>query len=329
MHFALRSHRAGGGAGGAARFKVATVDGAFHGVTSRCLAIAGRPSFRRAMGPFAEGSFLLPFPSPGTSTATCLREAERIVTEQDPEALALVFVEPILGGGGIRIPPDDYLRGLQDLAHRAGALFGVDEVATGIGRTGAYFRSATVGLDPDIITVGKTLGGGFFPISAVLVRGGLFDRIVIESGESVLVGHTTSAHPIGCAVALANLETMEARDFASQARDLEHRLHQALVPLARSPLVEEVRGVGAMFGVELVHSVRVPTASHDVPLPSYVIDGARRRGLLLESLEGNTVVGLLPPLNTTADEVGFAVRILCALLTEAEAEVDEAISNTR
>jgi 4-aminobutyrate aminotransferase/(S)-3-amino-2-methylpropionate transaminase len=179
-----------------------------------------------------------------------LAAIERVWPDDPPGA---ILVEPLLGRGGVVLPPDGFVRALGTFAHAHGALLIVDEIFTGFGRTGARFRSLADGAEPDLICVGKALGGGL-PTSALLGRGDVMSAWGDPDGAAIHTG-TFFGNPLGCAAAHAALDVIEEEDLGGRATRVGGALLAKLEELAaRHPTVTDVRGLGLAIGVELASS---------------------------------------------------------------------------
>lgn len=219
------------------------------------------------------------------------------------EDVGAVVVEPILGRGGVVIPPRGFLAALAERCRARGALLVADEILTGLGRTGARWACDDEGVVPDILCAGKALGGGL-PISACIGRGDVMRAWGDPAGEAIHTA-TFAGNPLGCAAALAALDVLEREDLAARARELGALLLAELEPLRRHACVREVRGRGLLAGVELD-------------------DGARTLRLVRALLErgyitlpagcGAEVLSVTPPLNVAPELLRSFVATLDALL---------------
>jgi adenosylmethionine-8-amino-7-oxononanoate aminotransferase len=230
--------------------------------------------------------------------AAALAEAERVLAEH-ARTLAAVIVEPLVqGAAGMWVHPPAYLRALHALAHRHGALFIADEVATGFGRTGRMFACEHAGITPDLLCVGKGISGGYLPLAATLATEDVFAAFLgpYETFRAFFHGHTYTGNPLACAVGLASLAVFrEERTLARLAPMIAHlaeRLAADVTPLAH---VGDVRQQGLMVGIGLVAergTRRVHPAA--ARIGQRVVRAARARGVILRPL-GSTIV-LMPPL---------------------------------
>jgi 4-aminobutyrate aminotransferase-like enzyme len=303
---------------------VLAFEGAYHGLTAGSLAVTWRAHFRApfearlyrgvAFAPFprdqpdggTEGSAEAGRPSPGA----VLGHLERLLSEGAPngDPIGAVIVEPVQGRAGVRLAPDGFWAEVSRLAHEAGALVIADELMTGAGRCGAWLASGRVGLEPDLVCLGKALGGGL-PVSACLGAGAVMDAWPESQGEAV---HTSTflGHPLACAAALGALDAYESEGVAARAEALGGRLRKGLsARLSGLPGVLEVRGLGLLIGIEL--------RGHGSPA-ARVAGAALRRGVLvLPAGDMAEVVELTPPAVLTDEQLDHAVEVLVSAIEEA------------
>lgn len=242
------------------------------------------------------------------------KAVEDAIVEAGPDNVAAFIGEPIMGAGGVRIPPSSYWPEIQRICRKYDVLLMLDEVITGYGRTGRWFAAETFGLEPDTITTAKALTSGYQPLSALLVG----DRIasaLVEKGGEFYHGYTYSGHPVACAVALKNLEIIEREGLVDRVReDTGPYLAQALQErIAGHALVGEVRALGLMGAIEIVK--RKDTRERFMPAGSAAIivrDHAVANGIMIRAT-GDTMI-MSPPLIWTRDTIDMACeRILRAL----------------
>lgn len=292
---------------------------AFHGRTLLAMSLTGKANpYKSGFGPFAPEIYRLPFPSvyhrprgmsAKTHTDRCirgLRDFFRIHT--DPSQVAAVIVEMQLGEGGFIPLPPAYARALADFCHEHGILLVVDEVQTGFARTGRMFACEHYGIHPDLVTMAKSLGGGM-PLSAVTGRAAIMD-----SPQSGGIGGTYGGHPLSCAAALASIGAIEKEKLCARARLVGSRVKARLRHLARAfPAIGDVRGLGAMVGVEFVRDPR--TREPDPEALRNVIHHALQHGLILLGcgVDGN-ILRTLMPLTITDRQLEEALGILEAAI---------------
>lgn len=189
-------------------------------------------------------------------------ELEQLILSEGPETIAAFFGEPVLGAGGVVVPPRTYWTKIQAVLNKYDILLVADEVVCGFGRTGNMFGSQTYDIRPDIMVLSKALSSSYLPISALLVNDKVFDPIADETHRLGTFGHgfTGGAHPVAAAVALENIRIIEERDLVGNAARVGQYLRDGLLRFADHPLVGEVRGVGLIAALELVGD-RVPGAA--------------------------------------------------------------------
>ena len=284
----------------------------FHGRTNLALALTSKVMpYKKGFGPFAPEVYRIPFPycyrcdrltarRPDQLSSCCMASRERLeqifASMVDPDSVAAIIMELELGEGGFVPAPKEYVEELAEFAREHGILFIADEIQTGFGRTGKLFASEHYGLVPDIIITAKSLGGGL-PLAAVTGRAD-----VLEAPQVGGLGGTYGGNPLACVAALAVLDAMEAESIPARAARMGERIRARFCQWAtRHQCIGDVRGLGAMVGMELV-SDRA-TKEPDKPLTSRLLAAALERGVILLSsgTYGNTV-RVLAPL-TTSDEI--------------------------
>jgi acetylornithine/N-succinyldiaminopimelate aminotransferase len=266
------------------RYRIVSVHGSFHGRTYGALSATGQPGLQEGFGPMLDG-FVHVEPS----------SAEAIAAAVD-EQTAAVLVEPIIGEGGVVVPPPGYLRALRDICDRSGARLILDEVQTGNGRTGKLFAYEHEGIVPDIVTTAKGLAGGL-PIGAVLAREDVAAAFVPGSH-----GTTFGANPVCCAAALAVLSELTDGGVIANAADVgDYFLGRLKEDLGGRDDVVEIRGKGLLLGVEL----RRDTKS--------IVRDLLDRGVIANATAG-TVLRLIPPLVLTRADVDEAMAKLLEVL---------------
>jgi adenosylmethionine-8-amino-7-oxononanoate aminotransferase len=221
---------------------------AYHGVGSASLAATGIAPLKEGFDPLPPGFVHLSTPTLRSDVDELVGELEQAIAEHGPERIAAFIAEPVMGVGGMIPPPDGYWPRVQEALRRHAILLVLDEVVTGYGRTGHWFGAQRYELDPDVIVTAKALTSGYVPMGAVLVH----DRIVeLLGGTAFRHGFTYNGHPVGAAVALANLDIIEREGLLDRAVETGTRMLEGLQPAAEIAGVAEVRGVGLMLGVEL------------------------------------------------------------------------------
>jgi putrescine aminotransferase len=237
---------------------------------------------------------------------------EQRIGELGAERIAAVMVEPVFGSGGVIVPPSGYLRRLREICGRHRLLLIVDEVITGFGRTGTWFACEHEGVVPDLITFAKGVTSGYIPLGGVIASDALWDELR-EPGQRpgiLMHGFTHSGHPVACAVALANIATIERAGLLARVREMSEKTATLIAPLRDHPEVGEVRQAGLMVGIELVADKatrrRWPTA---MGRGRRAAAEARERGLLTRGLLDD-ILCLAPPFTISEQTLGRAVEIL-------------------
>jgi acetylornithine aminotransferase len=267
--------------------------GGFHGRTMGALALTGQPAKQQPFVPLPSDVTHVPY-----GDVAALRAA---VTEQT----ALVVIEPIQGENGVVVPPPGYLRAAREITRATGTLLVLDEVQTGLGRTGHWFAyQAHDGIDPDIVTLAKGLGGGL-PLGATVAFGAAAD--LLGPGQH---GTTFGGNPVACAAGLAVLDTIESGGLLANVKRAEQRLRDGIEGTGdgpgRHPLVGHVRGAGLLLGIVLTE-----------PLARQVQQAAQDAGFLV-NVPAPDVVRLMPPLTLGDDEVDEFLRALPGVLDRAQ-----------
>ncbi len=247
----------------------------------------------------------------------CAEDLEKLIIGEGPDTVAAFFAEPVMGAGGVIVPPVTYFEKIQEVLKRYDILFIVDEVICGFGRTGNFWGSQTFNLKPDMMTTAKALSSAYLPISALLVSEPIYQAMVQESEKIGIFGHgfTYSGHPVAATVALEAIAIFEERNILDHLRRVGPGFREGLRRFADHPLVGEVRGVGLIGGVEIVQdkASRKPFATSDGVGP-YLSDKLQEHGVITRVI-GDTAA-FAPPLIITADEIGEMLDSLGQALDE-------------
>jgi ornithine--oxo-acid transaminase len=267
----------------------------YHGLTYGALSVNGEEDFRPGFGPFLPGCTEIPF-----------GDAEALERELAKEDVAAFITEPIQGHG-VFLPPEGYLEAAQALCRRHGTLFVIDEVQTGLGRTGRFFGFEHWGLEPDMVTLAKALSGGYVPVGAVLCRDEIFARVFHHIDRAVVHGSTFAKNPLAMAAGLATLHAIAEEGLVERAARMGERLLQRTLPLVeRYELLRAVRGKGLIaafefggprslklkIGFKLIEAARKGLFSQLVTVPLF------QRHRILTQVAGPHInaVKILPPL---------------------------------
>ncbi len=272
------------------RFKIVTMEGGFHGRTYAALTATAQPKYHAGCGPMVPGFVYVPYNDLGA------------VAEVLDDQTAAVLVEPIQGEGGINVPSSDYLAGLRQLCDRRGVLLILDEVQTGMGRTGRWFAYQHQGAVPDILTCAKALAGG-------LAAGVMIARPAVASAlKPGMHASTFGGNPIACRAALAAIETIEAEELLERGLAIGERFRARFEALrdALPGLVRDIRIRGTMIGLDLT-----------VDATEFVAEALKRR-LLINATHGH-VLRLLPALTITDEQIDEGCSILTDILRQSVA----------
>ncbi|SDZ57534.1 acetylornithine aminotransferase [Saccharopolyspora shandongensis] len=265
------------------RAKLVAAHGGFHGRTMGALALTGQPAKQQPFEPLPPGVVHVPY-----------GDVAALESEVDDNTAA-VFLEPIQGENGVIVPPEGYLQAAREIATRNGALLVLDEVQTGIGRTGSWFAFQRAGVVPDVITLAKGLGGGL-PIGACIGIGAAGD--LMHPGQH---GTTFGGNPVVCAAAQAVLDTIAADGLLEHVEQVGKELVTGLQQLDH-PLIGEVRGAGLLIGVGLTE-----------PVSAKIAAAAQDAGFLINPIQPDAI-RLAPPLIVRPDQVRRLLAALPALL---------------
>ena len=312
------------------RTKIISREVAYHGTTMGALALTGVAEIRNLYEPLAPGAihventnrYRCSFCSSGPGcTLQCADDIERAIVREGPETVAAVFLEPVQNAGGCFTPPPGYFERVREICDRHGVLLVSDEVICAFGRLGTWFGAQRVGSEPDMITMAKGMTSGYAPLGGVMVSDKVAGPFLAE-GEVFLHGITFGGHPVSCAVALANLDVMEAEDLPGRVMANEAAFRGALESLADLPIVGDIRGMGYFYGIELVKDRDTRQSFDDE-------EGERLlRGLLSPRLyelglycraddRGDPVIQLSPPLVAGPEQFEEIAGVLRTALTEA------------
>ena len=287
--------------------RVIAYDGAYHGLSLGALEVIGIEKFRAPFAPLvAQRATLLPFPGAADDCDAAL-DALASALAQDAQAGA-VILEPIQGRGGVIVPPAGFLAGVRAICREHGVLLILDEIYTGFGRTGTMFACEADDVVPDLLCVGKALGGGL-PLAATIGCAHVMDAWPKTDGEAL---HTSTfmGNPLACAAALANLELLQRRDLAARVRNDGPALGARLQTLRRFARVRDVRGRGFLWAVEFASATDAQ---------SIVVAALQRGVILLQSGPTGTSVTLAPPLTIGAEQLDRALTLFERTLEETEA----------
>ncbi|WP_156889610.1 aspartate aminotransferase family protein [Paenibacillus harenae] len=297
---------------------------AYHGNSMGALGATGQAQRKLKYEPLGVGFQLVPPPycyrcpfgqTKESCELQCAQAYEDAINWEGADSVAGVIVEPVITGGGMIVPPDEYLAKLRAICDKYGVLLIVDEVICGFGRSGEKFGHHNFGVKPDIVTMAKGLTSAYSPLSATAVSAGLYASFK-EAGPDHHFRHvnTFGGNPVSCAVALKNLEILEREGLVARSAYIGQELKERLKELTRHPKVGEIRLFGSALGIELVEDKesKEPASAESA---AAIIAGCKSRGLLIGK-NGDTVPGFMniitlsPPLSSTDEDIAFIADTL-------------------
>jgi 4-aminobutyrate--pyruvate transaminase len=287
---------------------------AYHGVTIAAASVTGVPANHTAFDLPIDGFLHTDLPhyfrcaeegeSEEDFATRCADNLDLLIEEEGPDTIAAFFAEPVMGAGGVIVPPETYFEKIQKVLAKHDVLFVADEVICGFGRTGEMWGSQTFDLKPDILTCAKALTSGYLPISAVMVNDRVFDGIAPKTDEIGTFGHgyTYSGHPVAAAVALETLKIYEEIDLISRVRQASTAFQAHLNSFADHPMVGETMGVGLLGAVELVADKKTGEAfDPQGKTGPELVATAQRNGLIIRPLGDR--IAFSPPLTILDSEI--------------------------
>ena len=297
------------------RSAIIAFSGGFHGRTLGCIALTGKVQpYKAGFGPMLPEVFHVPYPMAyhGVTPEDSFAALEHLFkADVDPARVAAIIIEPVQGEGGFYIAPPEFLRGLRALCDKHGILLIADEIQTGFARTGKTFAIEHSGVEPDLMTVAKSIAGGV-PLSAVIGKAEIMDAPVVGG-----LGGTFAGSPLACAAGLAVLEVLQKEKLNERAELLGGKIVARLKQMqARFNCIGDVRSLGMMVAMELVKNRRAD--SPDAGLTRALVQAAGRRGLILLSCGiYSNVIRILAPLTIPEDQLEEGLQLLEQSLAEA------------
>src|SRR5262245_4292163 len=294
---------------------------AYHGVTMAAMSATGMTAYHKMFGPLVPGFIQAPPPyayrwsgneEPGIGAADAV---ERAILAEGPETVAAVIAEPVMGAGGVIVPPPSYFPRLREICDRHDVLLIADEVITGVGRTGRWFALGHWSIEPDLVSFAKGVTSGYLPLGGVIASKHVHEAIESAPADRKFMHAATySGHPVCCAVGLRNVEIIESEGLVERAAVMGRRLLAGLERLRELPEVGDVRGLGMMCGVELVdnRATKAPTLGRG----ARVVREAQQRGVLFRLRGGSAdpaigdTICIAPPLMTPADQLDRMLTML-------------------
>jgi len=305
-----------------AKKKVIARQGGYHGLSYASGSLTGISAYHTAFDLPIEGVLHASCPhyygfakDSETEEQYCDRlvaELAAIIEREGPETVAAFIAEPVMGTGGVIIPPAGYFAKVQTLLDQHDILMIADEVITGFGRTGQWFGTGTFGIKPDIVTMAKGITSAYFPVSATVISQRIWDVLEEASPRTgaVMHGFTYSGHPVGSAIAMANLDIIEREHLVERAAERgQYMLDKLRDALSDHPFIGDIRGVGLMLGVEFVADKASRRAFKSGTYPHRVVTkAAAENGVLSRGLPFLDVNSFSPPLTISTAEIDLAVE---------------------
>ena len=309
------------------RPRLISCESSFHGVTLGPLSLVGDEFFKEGFGPLLPGCVRVPF-----------GDLARLEEELSAKDVAAFIVEPIQGRM-VSLPPDGYLQGAQELCRRYGTMFVVDEIQTGLGRTGRWFALEHVGLEPDFVLVGKALSGGYMPVAAMVTRREIHQAAVGTLERCYVHQSTFGRNRLSMAAGLATLRIIEREGLVEHAAHVGAVLRAGLAELQRRyEMITEIRACGLMIGIELgapssgmarLNWRLIHMASEGLFPQLIVIPLHRDHGVITMAAGKNDVIKLLPPLTLSESEAHSFLEALDAVLAECHGSTSKNLAVVR
>lgn len=304
----------------------------YHGTTIGSASLTGLPVMHRGYGLPLPGFLHAACPHyyrgalPGESEEQFVDrlagELEELILREGPETVGAFVAEPVMGTGGVVVPPPTYFAKIQSVLAKYDILLVADEVICGFGRTGAYWGSQTMGMRPDILTCAKNLSSAYFPISAVMMSDRVYQGVADHSSALNSFGHgyTYSGHPVGAAVAIETLKIYDEIDVVGRVREMSPVLLGGLRSLEDHPIVGEVRGIGLMAAVELVAD-KASKAPFDpsARVGDRLMASLQRKGVLLRAM--GSLLLCAPPMIAGLTEIDTIVDAVAESIEDVRKEL--------
>ena len=309
------------------RYKIISRYRGYHGFTYGAMSATGQARRRKAFEPLAPGfhhahppyCFRCPLGlEPSSCNVECVEDIERIIRSEGPETVIAVIAEPIIGGGGVIVPPDDYFPKLRKICDEYGLLLILDEVITGFGRTGKMFACEHWDVQPDIITLAKGLTSGYIPLGACVTSTSVFNTFLGDPEENREFSQvcTYGGHPVACAAGVANLKIMQSEKLSENSSKIGKYLFEKLNGLRKLPIVGDVRGKGLMLAVELVKDDGTQLLTEKT---NRIVGDLKDKGVIVGKIghavdEPENIIHIAPPLILTETEADTIYNTLYEVL---------------
>jgi 4-aminobutyrate--pyruvate transaminase len=253
-----------------------------------------------------------------------LKNLENLIIKEGADNIAAMILEPIQGAGGVIIPPDNYLKGVQKLLKKNAILLIVDEVICGFGRTGNMFGCDTFQIKPDMMVIAKGLSSGYVPISALLINEEIYETISDFSSINNVFGHgyTYSGHPVAAAVALETIKIFKDENIIGHVKEISEKFNTKIEQLNVHSIVGNARSIGLIGAIELVQNKKNKTYfDPKIGIGSRIVKNAQKNGLIVRALQGD-IVALCPPLIINNKEVDILFNKFNKSIKDTEVELN-------
>jgi len=313
--------------GNASKVKILSRRWAFHGATRGAGTATGIVAYHLFLEQDASHAyFASPYcyrcefggQYPGCGLA-CAHDLETTIDREGADTIAALILEPVMGTGGVLVPPPDYYGPIQEICKRHDILLILDEVVTGFGRTGKWFGMEHYGIHPDLVSFAKGISSGYLPLSASVVSDHVYETLRDEMppGVPFMFGLTYNNHPTCCAAGLANLEIVEREGLVENARVVGAYLLESLrEKFSKSPIVGDIRGCGLLAAIEVVRDLETKEPFPNFEDPHDIVADAFEKGLIARAMF--QCVALAPPLISTRADIDRMVGILAECWPQAE-----------
>ncbi|MFI5395766.1 MAG: aspartate aminotransferase family protein [Candidatus Binatia bacterium] len=303
---------------------------AFHGATRSAGSATGILAYHMFIEQDASHAYFAPpycyrcefgktYPDCGLA---CANDLDTVIQQEGADTVAAVILEPVMGTGGVLVPPPDYFGRVQEICQRRDVLLILDEVVTGFGRTGNWFGMQHWNITPDLVSLAKGMSSGYLPLSASAISDQVYNTIRDEMPDGIpfMFGLTYNNHPTCCAAGLANIEIIEREGLVENAKVVgAYLLERLRETFGRSPIVGEIRGAGLLAAMEIVRDQTTKEPFPNVEDPHHIVAAAFQRGLIARALF--QCVALSPPLISTKADIDRMVSILHEVWPAAEREI--------
>lgn len=301
---------------------------AYHGNSMGALGATGQAQRKLKYEPLGVGFQHVPPPycyrcpfgqKQGSCSLQCAKAIEDVIVWEGPDSVAGVIMEPVITGGGMIVPPDEYLKTVRSICDKYDVLLIVDEVICGFGRSGEKFGHLNYGVRPDMVTMAKGMTSAYSPLSATAVSAELYDSFKNSQEPTSHLRHinTFGGNPVSCVVALKNIEILEDENLVARSAQIGKAFKDGLKSLLKHPHIGEIRFFGSAMGIELVEDVQTKQPATAERVMS-IIAACKQKGLLIGK-NGDTVPGyaniltLSPPFSSTDEDITFIVDTLLAV----------------